>query len=370
MNNLFTFEALRICLTHFIFSSIFLGVSWDNLAQTPEYTPEIRRSYVAFKVDQKPEIDGKLDEESWENAPWSEPFVDIQGGTFPAPTYLTRMKMLWDEDHFYIGVKMEEPHLWATYEEPESVIFHENDIEVFLDMDGDTHNYYEWEINALGTLWDLMLTKPYRNGGKPINGWNINGFEYEVYLSGTLNDPSDEDEYWSVEMAIPWKALSQSGPSYRPPHDGEQWRINFSRVQWQLETESGIYKKVINPDTGKPFPEDNWVWSPIGEINMHIPERWGFVEFSEKAVGESSLEARHLPDEKVKDELRTIYSAQKKYWAVHKKYANEASELGLTPTLQEMFFEVSETRFKVSAASKTEEDKRWYITEDSRIWME
>jgi hypothetical protein len=26
--------------------------------------------------------------------------------------------------------------------------------------------------------------------------------------------------------------------------------------------------------------EDNWVWSPQGLINMHVPERWGWVEFA------------------------------------------------------------------------------------------
>jgi hypothetical protein len=26
--------------------------------------------------------------------------------------------------------------------------------------------------------------------------------------------------------------------------------------------------------------EDNWVWSPQGLINMHVPDRWGYVRFS------------------------------------------------------------------------------------------
>ena len=30
---------------------------------------------------------------------------------------------------------------------------------------------------------------------------------------------------------------------------------------------------------------DNWVWSPQGEINMHIPEMWGQVQFSQITVG-------------------------------------------------------------------------------------
>ncbi len=347
-----------------------LLIQFNTLAQTPKYSPETRRAYMAFRCQEKPVIDGKLDEDAWQNAKWSESFVDIQGGTFPKPEFDTRMKMMWDNDFLYIGVKLEEPHLWATYDEPESVIFHENDIEVFLDMDGDTHHYYEWEINALGTLWDLMLTKPYKKGGKPINGWNINGFKYEVFLSGSLNDPTDTDEYWSVEMAIPWKALSQSGPNYRAPKDGEQLRINFSRVQWQLEVEDGAYKKVINPETGKPFPEDNWVWSPMGVVNMHIPERWGFVEFSEFKVGEKELNPAPHPDETVKDGLRELYEAQKEYWKNHGSYAADIEELGVVTSLEEVFFEVSKTRFKLSATSVSDKMKRWYITEDSRVWME
>jgi hypothetical protein len=30
--------------------------------------------------------------------------------------------------------------------------------------------------------------------------------------------------------------------------------------------------------------EDNWVWSPQYSINMHLPERWGFIQFSNDDV--------------------------------------------------------------------------------------
>jgi len=43
-----------------------------------------------------------------------------------------------------------------------SIIFHDNDFEVFLDPDGDNWMYYEIEVNAAGQVWDLMLVKPYR----------------------------------------------------------------------------------------------------------------------------------------------------------------------------------------------------------------
>jgi len=323
------------------------------------------RSYVAYQTPEKPQIDGKLDDKHWKLAPWSEAFVDIEGDIRPKPAHLTRMKMMWDEDFFYIGVKLDEPHLWATYTEPESVIFHENDIEVFLDPNGDTHNYYEWEINALGTLWDLLLTKPYKDGGKPLNGWNINGFEYAVHLEGTLNDPSDIDDYWSVEMAIPWSSLS-----YGTPKDGNQWRINFSRVQWQLEVVDNTYRKVINPETGKAYPEDNWVWSPIGAINMHIPDRWGYVQFSELEVGSGTVAFEQRPDEGVKTQLRAYYHAQKAFFREHQRYALSAEELPMDQPAADPEFEVSKTRFKISLPSLEEAGKRWHIVEDGRVWRQ
>lgn len=347
-----------------VLSGVFLSESQAQTNSPP-------KTYVSYQSPTKPIIDGKLNDSVCELAPWSEDFVDIQGDVMPKPTHLTRIKMLWDKDYFYIGVKLDEPQLWATYTERESVIFHENDIEVFLDTDGDTHNYYEWEINALGTLWDLLLTKPYKDGGKPINGWNINDFEYAVHLEGTLNDPTDTDEFWSVEMAIPWSSLTQRSS---PPSDGDQWRINFSRVQWQLEVKDNRYVKVINPETGRPFPEDNWVWSPIGVINMHIPDRWGYVQFSEMEAGTGSVPFVHHADEQIKNSLRGMYHAQRIYLKEHSRYALTAQEL---KSIDETFligegveFEVSRTRFKLSAPSLDDPSKHWYITEDGRIWKQ
>ncbi|MBN3036689.1 MAG: hypothetical protein JW861_13980, partial [Bacteroidales bacterium] len=37
--------------------------------------------------------------------------------------------------------------------------------------------------------------------------------------------------------------------------------------------------KRIDPGTGKPFPEKNLTWSPQGAVNMHIPEKWGYIRF-------------------------------------------------------------------------------------------
>jgi hypothetical protein len=260
------------------------------------------RVYDAPRALGRITIDGKLDDLGWAAAAWTEDFVDIQGTEAPAPPLRTRAKILWDDEQLYIGAEMEEPHLWATLMDRDAIIYRDDDFELFLDPEGDGLAYFELEINAMGTLFDLFLDKPYKKGGRAQIGWDAQGLRAEVALMGTLNDPTDEDRGWWVEMAIPWADLvplaSETahvpagtpgtrvtpgmGPAWTPgeaPRIGDTWRINFSRVDWPLEVVEGSYRKTESPTQENRHPEANWVWSPQGAIDMHIPEMWGVVRF-------------------------------------------------------------------------------------------
>jgi len=240
---------------------------------------EATARYVARAVSGPVVVDGRLEEPAWSGAVWSDPFTDIEGDLRPAPRWMTRVKLAWDSTALYVAAELEEPDLWATLTERDAVIYHDNDFEVFLDPDGDGLAYFELEINALGTVWDLFLPKPYRQGGSAVSQWDITGLRAAVALRGTLNQPGDRDAGWTVEMAIPFAALAAGGVTTEVPADGTRWRVNFSRVEWDLEASGGEYRKVIDPASGRPTREHNWVWSPQGVIDMHRPERWGVVEF-------------------------------------------------------------------------------------------
>ena len=232
-----------------------------------------RQSYACKKVHKPLIIDGKIDDFAWRDAAWTTDFIDIEGDTKPKPRFRTRAKMLWDEEYFYIAAEMEEPQLWATYDRHDMVIFHEHDFEVFIDPDGDGLHYFEFEMNARNTGWDLYLAKPYKDGGKADDGWEIPGLKTAVHLKGTLNRSADKDQGWTLEIAMPWKAFDRGPRPALSPKDEEEWRVNFSRVEWVLDVVAGKYEKR------KGLKEDNWVWSPQGVINMHVPEKWGVVRF-------------------------------------------------------------------------------------------
>jgi len=249
------------------------------------------RTYDAHRATGRITIDGRLDEAEWSAAPWTEDFADILGDAGVSPPLRTRAKILWDDEQLYIGAEMEEPHLWATLMDRDAIIYRDDDFEIFLDPDGDGMDYFEIEVNPHGALLDLFLNEPYSGGGRARIDWDLPGLRAHVWLMGTLNDPSDLDRGWSVEMAIPWADLTppvdggnqegrptRSRPGF-PPGPGDSWRINFSRVDWPLEIVNGAYRKTAEPSRGNPHPESNWVWSPQGAINMHLPERWGVVRF-------------------------------------------------------------------------------------------
>ena len=324
------------------------------------------RGYVCGIANSSLKIDGKLDEGPWHDAPWTEDFLDIEGSVKPVPRFRTRAKMLWDNEYFYIGAELSEPHLQGTLTEHDAVIFQDNDFEVFIDPNGDNHDYLELELNTLNTTWDLLLPRPYKDSGTADNSFEFRGLKSGVHLQGTLNNPSDTDAGWSVEIAIPWAAFGSESKWFPTPKSGDQWRIDFSRVEWQFETVDGKYKKL--PKT----KEDNWVWSPQGIIDMHRPERWGFVQFSSEKPGTSNFK----PDASLacRDLLMEIYHRQRTYQKNHGKWANSFAELEFKPDAQSAAAELSMVPtvdgFQATAivTNPDKSQELWNVRQDSKLW--
>jgi hypothetical protein len=357
-----------------LFFVLFLGVHADSQTTSSILLNQQRfsKSYVCYRTDSPILIDGKIEEGAWQKVEWTDDFVDIEGSIRPSPRFRTRAKMLWDAKYFYIAAELEEPEIWATLLERDTVIYHNNDFEIFIDPDGDTHQYYELELNALNTVWDLLLIKPYRDGGPAVIEWDIKGLRTGVSVEGTLNRPGDKDRCWTVEVALPWDALRECAHRAAPPRSGEQWRVNFSRVEWQVEIRNGKYQKIVNPNTGKPYPEDNWIWSPHGLINMHYPEMWGFIQFSERISGKGEDAFLFDLDEYAKWVLRQVYYREKEYFEKHTRYSTDINELGLSEMKTEEYslppvIQQTDDLFEATIMS-LDGKKKWHISQDGRVW--
>jgi hypothetical protein len=286
-----------------------------------------QRHYVCYYAAERPAIDGSGDDPAWRQALWTEDFTDIEGDVRPQPPLRTRVKMLWDTANLYIYAELQEPDLWGSLRQHDTIIYDDNDFEVFINPDNTTHRYFELEINSLGTVMDLFMNKPYRNGGKALMSWDAQGLQRAVATRGTLNHPGDVDDGWAVEMAIPLKSLSFWGDG--TVKDSTRWRINFSRVEWDRDVKDGVYRVRTDAATGRRLPEHNWVWSPQGYIDMHMPEKWAYLQFSTHNGGKDTVSFVEPEDAGPREILWTIYYKQKNYLRGHGHYADILRQLDL-----------------------------------------
>ncbi len=209
--------------------------------------------------------------------------------------------MLWDDDNLYVGFWIEEPNVTATLTERDSLIYTDNDVEVFV---AGQDCYYEFEINAFGTVYEVLFIwdDAYESGGysarpefsrdlpgtRPFNGvgftthprgsrtgvwnWDFPGMRSAVAVDGTLNDDSDRDQGWTVELALPWAGMGPlAAERALPPHEGDEWRISFSR---------------FNQYKGSEADSSGWTMSAHGSWDSHIPELFPFVTFSTRSVND------------------------------------------------------------------------------------
>ena len=328
--------------------------------------------YRCWRAVGKPgKQDGDLTKPFWQAGEWIHEFHDIEGDSHPRPWKDTRVKVLWDDEALYVGAELKDDTIWATVTERDKVIFVDNDFEVFLAPQDSSHRYYELEMNALNSVWDLMMEKTMRDDVRRIIAWDIHGLESAVKIDGRLNDPSADNRAWSLEIKIPWFSLRECGseqcyPSHLTPDVGEIWRMNFSRVEYNVDIVDNRYVKRKNPETGAALPEENWVWAPTGVIDVHMPEMWGYLVFTQAG------EAHPLPleEDAVKLALRRLYYREHAYLYAHERFTDDAAMLLKgDPDLEKYAIRAYTTPSMFEAIAQ-HNGQVWHIRQDGYVWRD
>lgn len=243
-----------------------LMVAWAAQAQEVPF-------YTCWKAAQPLVIDGKADEAAWQDASPID-LVDVRylsGDRFH--TRRTEVRLLWDARYFYFAFNAADPDIWSTYDQRDMQLYEEEVVEIFIDPDGDGQNYAEVELNPLNTVFDLLLSKPWSQGGKGYDAWNP-ALLSAVQVSGTVGDAADVDQGWSAEIALPWTELVSPlvdvpGAMQLPPQPGEEWRLNLYRYEQARQN-------------GRKNEVQASAWSPVGKVDFHVPERFGRVVFGSR----------------------------------------------------------------------------------------
>jgi hypothetical protein len=245
-------------------------------------------------------IDGNIEKEVWKAAPRSRRFVDLVTGE---PAFFdTRMASLWDDTHLYIAFWAEEPAVRAFQTQRDSLVWLDNDVELFLDGED---CYYELEINAYNTVYevffiyqdalkrgsrfdvpefdlhrrDVDVLGGFQDGsryGKHHRGkrwafmdYDFPGLKTAVQVQGRINDPGHIDEGWTVEIALPWEGLRTLLPRQRfPPAEGDTLRGAFFRFETLR-----YHGKTQGESVG-------WALNEHGVYDSHIPENFSVLHFT------------------------------------------------------------------------------------------
>ena len=182
-------------------------------------------------------IDGSLQDPSWNLGENLEFFIPV---TNAEPLSKTEAKILWDNDYLYVGFKAYDKDIWSYFTERNADTYHEDCLEIFFNTDPDKEPYFNFEINALGTIYDAYNLK--RNAGGPSSHrwrlWDIEGIKVAVVIKGELNNPEVIDECWQMEVAIPFAGLpTMNGKS---PSPDDTWLFHLSRYDYSIHLPDGV----------------------------------------------------------------------------------------------------------------------------------
>ena len=88
--------------------------------------------------------------------------------------------------------------------------------------------------------------------------WDCPGLKSAVAIKGTLNEPSDVDEYWQLEAAIPFAGLPTLDG--RTPHAGDRWQFHLARYDFSIYLPEGVELSSCAPLTKVDFHRcEDWI---------------------------------------------------------------------------------------------------------------
>jgi glucose/arabinose dehydrogenase len=196
-------------------------------------------------------IDGKADEEAWKHAQVIDHFYLPWLKEPRAARTATKARLLWDREYLYFYAEMEDTDLYADVTEHDGETWDNDVFELFFKPAADKPGYYEFQVNAAGTVMDMFLPRRGAGGYKRFKKDGDFHVEARVRLDGTLNKWQDRDKGWAVEGRIPWGDFLRSGGR---PEPGEDWKFALCRYDYSVDFE-GPELSTCAPLKGVGFPD-------------------------------------------------------------------------------------------------------------------
>jgi len=225
-------ESFRAALCALCVSILVSGCAVIGKTSAVErYVP--KEPYPVVYADPAPVIDGVLDDPVWKKAVPMETFFEYKKTGVRVD--IVRAWMAWDEKNLYLAASIRDKDIWVTETERDAVLCRADVVELFVKppvRDRYEYELYEFEFNVWNAIWDIHYVG--FGGGGDVRF--SKGYEPDIVCRatarGTVNDWTDVDEGYTVEVSIPLDAFSRTVPE--GPKAGDTWRYNVSGYDFSV----------------------------------------------------------------------------------------------------------------------------------------
>lgn len=205
-------------------------------------------------------VDGALDEPAWQKAARVGPFVRNDAAT--AARVATEVRIWYDHAALYLGWTCEDSDIQATFTQRDSRFWEEEVVEFFV-TPASLDRYFELQWNPLGGTFDAIISNQLGPDGRSQQfkgDWSYTAANMTsaVRVDGSVQNSSDRDRRWTVEVRVPFADLGVATPG-----SGAVWRGSFYRFNRDRD--------------GEP---EQLSWSPTVWPGFHQPTRFGYLRFS------------------------------------------------------------------------------------------
>ena len=172
----------------------------------------------------------------------------------------THVKACYDDNNLYFFFVCNDPDIWTSFTQRDEHLWENDAIEIFIDVDDVPETYVEIEVSPANILFDSYIVDPINIDIPKTALFNLKGMRTAVVVSGTLNDRDDIDDYWTVEIAIPFEDLANE---------------NIKKVTTETEIRINFYR--LDENQGR--ERMSYAWSPTF-TRFHKPAYFGNLTFN------------------------------------------------------------------------------------------
>ena len=204
-----------------------------------------RYSCARRRVNGSPAMDAGV----WDTLPGMSLSDTVTGGK---PFLATTVKAFYDDAQksLFFGFWARDDAVVSDYRKRDDPIYNQDVLELFVCDTPVLHRYKEFQVSPYNVQYDADIT--YHSEGKfDVNvSWDFEGWRTETAYAADANSLAS---VWT----LPFSGFASM------PEAGASWRMNIYRCD---HSERGVELQA---------------WSPTGARQFHVPERFGWLDFTE-----------------------------------------------------------------------------------------